>query len=574
MSDVNPVTTEIIRNALISAAREMNASLFRSAYSPIIYEMKDCSVGIFDADANLLGQAAGLPIFLGNLEETIRVTTEVFGRDSYREGDVYVLNDSYLTGTHLNDMTVFSPIFYEGGLVGFAATRAHWLDIGSKDPGYPMDSTEIYQEGIRIRPTKLVDAGTLRADVQELICRNSRLYSSAVGDLNAQIAACRTGEKRYREIIRKFGLETVRAASRDIFAQSERMDREAVSRIPDGEYFAEGYLDDDGVGSDPIAVKVKVTIDGDEMEIDLDGSSPQTTGPTNCGLAQTISACRVAFKQLVHPDSPVTGGNFRNLRVKAPEGSIFTAKEPAACGWYFSSLGLLIDLVVKAIAPACPGQAAAAHYGDSMVITFAGVDDAAGAPFLSVEATVGGWGAHAGGDGQDCLINAVNGDFKNMPVEVLETKYPLTVTTYGIRPDSAGPGRYRGGMGAVREYRLNCSSGNLYLWFERSVTPAWGLNGGGPGRGPAVVVGPGTDEERTLLKCNAVPLEKGTVVRALTGGGGGYGDPMERDVGAVVADVVGGYITPRHAREVYGVVMDKAGLKVDEDATRRLRSRR
>ncbi|MCL5045908.1 MAG: hydantoinase B/oxoprolinase family protein [Actinobacteria bacterium] len=568
---VNPVTVEIIRSALQSAAEDMNASLFRSAFSPVIYEMKDCSVGIFNEKAEMLGQSAGLPIFLGNLEECIKITIDMYGVGFFQEGDVLVMNDAYMTGTHLNDMTVFSPIFYEGQLVGFAANRAHWLDVGSKDPGMTTDSTEIYQEGIRIGPTKIVERGRPREDVLDLIVRNSRFHEQARGDLNAQISACRTGEKRYREIIARFGLEIVRAATEDIFAQSERLDREAIVAIPDGVYEAEGFLDSDGLSDDPVKVQVKVIINGSDMTIDLAGSSPQRRGATNCGVSQTVSACRVAYKALIQPQAPVNGGTFRALTVKAPAGSIFTAQEPAAVSWYFSHLGLLIDLVGKALSPALPDRTAAAHYGDSMVVTFAGVDPRNGAPFLTVEATVGGWGAFSRADGQNALINNVNGDFKNLPVEVMESKYPITVRRYAIRQNTGGPGKFRGGTGAIREYQIHADDGYLYLWWERSKTPAWGILGGQDGQPPVVIVNPSTPEEKRVLKVNGLKLGKGYVVSAQTGGGGGFGDPLDRDPARVREDVIDGYIDRAHAELAYGVRFVPGTDEVDVGGTSALR---
>jgi N-methylhydantoinase B len=539
----NPITTEIIRNALNSAAQEMNQSLFRSAYSPVIYEMKDCSVGLFDAETNALGQSAGLPIFLGNLEVCIEGTLEAFGRENLREGDVFAMNDSYLTGTHLNDITVVSPIFFDGKIAGFTANRAHWLDVGSKDPGMPMDSTEIYQEGFRLGPTKIIDAGVPRHDVIDFIGRNSRFHRAALGDLNAQISACRTGEKRFQAILKRFGPETVTRACQDVFAQSERIARRSIKDIADGVYEAEGTLDSDGYSDEPVLVKVKVVIAGDEMSIDLDGSSAMRKGGTNCGWAQTVSACRVAYKALICPGSPVTGGTFKPLTVKAPPKSIFTAEEPAGVAWYFSHLGLLIDLVVKALAPVIPERAAAAHYGDSMVITFTGTDPRTTAPFLSVEATVGGWGASQGSDGQDALINNVNGDFKNLPVEVFENKYPLTLLRYGLRPDTGGRGAFRGGLGAFRDYLVDTGECYLYLWWERSRTPAWGLLGGEAAVGPQVVINPGGGNERCMLKVNGLKLTRGDVVSCRTGGGGGFGEPFMRDPEKARKDIIDGYLT-------------------------------
>ncbi|WP_408011331.1 hydantoinase B/oxoprolinase family protein [Pseudalkalibacillus sp. A8] len=537
----NPVTTEIVRNALISAADEMNASLARSAFSPIIYEMKDCSVCLFNRDIELLGQSAGLPIFLGNLDECIRVTTELIGGiDNYNEGDLYIMNDSYIGGTHLNDVTTFSPIFFNKELVGFTATRAHWLDIGSKDPGYPMDATNIYQEGIRIPPTKIYNRGKPVEDVIRLIITNNRFNEAAIGDLNAQIAACRTGEKRFIELIERFGIDRINRCIKDIFKQSEEMDRNVVRNIPDGVYEAEGHLDNDGVKDELVLVKVKVVVEGDYIIIDLTGSSEQRTGQTNCGYAQTISACRVAFKDLISPDSPVTGGNFKTMKVVAPKGTVFHATEPAPCGWYFTPLGILIDLIIKALSPVMKEQAVAAHYGDSMVVTFAGVTEK-GEPFLSVEATAGGWGAYHNGDGQAALINHVSGDFKNLPVEVYESKYPIRINQYALREGSGGAGEFRGGLGVIREYEILNEEAWVYLWFERSKTPAWGLFGGETGAKPDVEILRKNNVEH-LLKVNGKQVQKGDIVRVKTGGGGGFGEPLKRSETNINSDKLNQYI--------------------------------
>lgn len=568
----NPVTTEIIRNALNSAAEEMNESLARSAFSPIIYEMKDCSVGIFNENAELLGQSSGLPMFLGNLDECINITTDyIGGKDKYQPGDIYILNDSYMAGTHLNDMTVISPIFYKNELVAFVANRAHWLDIGAKDPGYPMDATEIYQEGIRIPPTKIYDAGKPRKDVIDIITGNSRFRDSALGDLNAQIAACRTGEKRIKEIIDKHGLGTVRRSIVDIFKQSEIMDREMIKSIPDGIYEEEGFLDNDGVTDDPVRVKVKVTVKGENLTIDLTGSSEQRQGMTNCGLAQTVSACRVAFKHLISPNSPVTGGNFKTMDIIVPEKTIFSAQEPAACGWYFTSLGLLIDLIIKALSPVLREQCAAAHYGDSMVITFAGHDNRVDAPFLYVEPTAGGWGAFSSNDGQSGLINNANGDFKNLPIEVLEDKYPLKVNQYGLRSNSGGAGQNRGGLGIVKEYEVLTDGTTLYLWFERSITPAWGLFDGKSALPPKVTVHSDNSSE-TMLKVNAKSVSRGDKVVVETGGGGGFGHPFDRTPERVLDDVIDGYIDTDEAFQTYGVVFKPGTLEIDYNETEKFRT--
>ena len=293
---VDAITVEIVRNAFVAAAEEMNATLIRSAYTPIIYEGKDCSVALLDADHRILGQSAGLPIFLGNLEICVGLTEERYGREVWKPGDVWMVNDSYLTGTHLNDMTVYAPIFFEDELAGFSASRAHWLDIGAKDPGGPMDSTEIYQEGLRIPPLKVVAAGEVRADITEIIALNTRFPYPTLGDLHAQIAVARTGERRLQAILERYGRETVESVRDQIFEQAERLDREAVAAIPDGTYRAEGCLDNDGVTDDPCWIRVEVVVAGDAMTIDLSGCDDAARGSINCGEAQAVSACRVAFQ--------------------------------------------------------------------------------------------------------------------------------------------------------------------------------------------------------------------------------------------------------------------------------------
>lgn len=545
----NPITTEIIRNALSSAAEEMNESLARSSFSPIIYEMKDCSVGIYNENAELLGQSSGLPTFLGNLDVCIKETTKVIGgNENYNPGDVYIMNDSYLAGTHLNDITVIAPIFYKDNLVGFSATRAHWLDLGAKDPGYPMDATEIYQEGLRIPPLKIYDKGEAIKDIIQLITMNSRLSEQALGDLNAQIAACNTGNKRVNDIVERHGIDTFKNAIKNFFKQSELIDIEQISAIKNGVYTAEGTLDNDGVTEEEVPVKVKVIIENEKLTIDLEGSSPQRTGMTNCGLAQTVSACRVAFKHMIGPNSPVTGGNFKTMDIKVPERSIFSAEEPAACGWYFTALGLLIDLIIKALSPVLKEESAAAHYGDSMVVTISGKNED-DSTFLYVEPTAGGWGAFSGNDGQSGLINNSNGDFKNLPIEVLESKYPLKINEYGFRKNSGGAGETQGGQGIIREYELTKPS-KLSLWFERSKTPAWGLFEGYSGEAPEVEI-ISKDRTQKQLKINGESLGVGDKIVVKTGGGGGFGNPLSRNQERIKNDILDGLIDERFARDNY-----------------------
>nr|WP_311132560.1 hydantoinase B/oxoprolinase family protein [Nonomuraea gerenzanensis] len=521
----------------------MNTTLIRSSYTPVIYEAKDCAVALLDRDHNVLGQSSGLPIFLGNLEVCTRETERLYGREVWQEGDVWVLNDSYIGGTHLNDVTVYGPIFADGELAGFAASRAHWLDVGSKDPGGSMDSTSIFQEGLRLGPVKVYAGGEPCRDPHEVISRNVRFPHATLGDLRAQVSCAMTGQRRLKEIIGRWGLETVLAARDEIFAQTERMERAAIAAIPDGVYEASGFLDNDGIDlATPLPVTVRVTVSGQSMHVDLTDCADQALGPVNCGAAQAVAAVRVGYKLLVSGDVPLNGGSFRPLSVETRPGSMLAAESPAACQYYYSHLGLLIDLVVKALAPALPDKAAAASYGDSMIVQFTGTDPRTGKLYVSQEATVGGWGAWEGGDGETCLINNVNGSLRDMPIEVLETLFPVRVTRYEIRPDTGGAGRWRGGNGVVREYEF-CGDTSLSLWFERSVTPAWGLAGGLAGAPPRVTLNPGTDREREMLKANALPVRAGDVLRCESGGGGGYGPPELRAAEAAAADRAQGMIT-------------------------------
>ena len=570
MKKVDPISTEIIRNTFVSIAQDMNAALIRSAYTPIIYEGKDCVVALLDEKGNVLGQSSGLPLFLGNLEICVKETAKMRGWDYFKEGDIYFVNDSYFTGTHLNDITIFAPIFWQNKLVGFSASRAHWLDVGGKDPGGSMDSTNIYQEGFRWPTTKLYENNEPKKEIIEFLKINGRFGYSLEGDMNAQIAAGKTGEKRFKSVIDRFGLDLIHAARDEIFKQSEELERQAVKNIDDGEYYAEGYLDDDGLGSDPIKICMKVIVKEDNIKIDLDGSSPQALGPINCGFAQTISACRVAFKLLINPKRPVDGGTFKTLDVFAPEGSIFKAELPAACQWYFSSLGLLIDAFVKALSKSTKELSAAAHYGDSMVIFIGGLDPRNNSPFLAVEPTCGGWGAFEGNDGASGLINNVNGGFKDLPIEVYENKYPVSIFNYGFRTDSGGAGKFRGGCGLYREYTIN-GDGFVSLWFERSKTTAWGLFGGENGKGPNVEIIHSEGNKENKLKANGMQIKAGTKITTYTGGGGGFEKAKERNISDVLNDVKNKYISINKAKDDYNVIVTP-GMKVDNELTEKLRN--
>lgn len=522
----SPATVEVVQHAFISGAEQMRRNLYRSAYSPVIYEAKDCSVGLYDEDGELLGQAPGLPFFLGSLGGSIRAVIDRKGKSAFEEGDIWVVNDSSICGSHLNDATVFMPIYWEGRLRGFSGAKAHWSDVGAKEPGYVSDSVDIFQEGLRIGPTRLWHAGELDQQILDLLALNSRFPDALVGDLMAEVAACRTGEERFRSILARYGWPTVEAAIGTYFGHAEADDRRSVTDIPDGVYTASGSLDGDGIDDDmPVQVVVTVRVAGDHMTIDLTGSSQQSRGSINSGLVQSRSAIQQAFKFLVNPTTPASGGSFRNLDIVVPKGSCFDPAPEAAYLHYGPHLMLAMDLVVKSVSAAAPERAAAGHVGDSWNVTFT---NAVGRPvFVSGESLSGGWGGYEGGDGESALIHSAAGDFKNVPVETMEQRYPLRLLRHSLRKRSAGKGRFRGGLGIERVYEV-LADVRLSLWFERSKTPSWGLRGGGDGAPPEVYVTRPGEERRRLLKANALAAPTGTLVEVFTGGGGGWGLPQER----------------------------------------------
>jgi N-methylhydantoinase B len=562
----DPITTEVIRNFVVSCAEDMNAALYRSAFSSIIYEGRDSAVALLDRNGDMLGQSTGVPIFIGNIDVCVKYAIERYG-DDLSPGDVIAMNDPYLQGTHGHDVTVIGPIFHEKRLVGYAASRAHWQDIGAIDAGTTMGSTSIFHEGIRLGPTRIVQAYKPIREWFDLLRLNNRMKDTMIGDLNAQIAAIRTGERRLNQMLDRVGIDVFESAKENIYRQSEKLDREAIAAIPDGTYSAEGSLDNDGVTDDPIPVKVAVTIHGDRMIVDLAGSSGPVKGALNCGAAQTVSMIRLAYKAMISPTRAITGGSFPTLEVKIPDECVFNAKELSACEWYFTGLGLLADLMITSLGKAMPAKAVAANYGDSMVAAFVAADPRK--PWIVIEPTAGGWGGWQGSDGESAMINLSNGSFRNIPAEVYEVKHPMRVEEFSIRRDSGGPGRWRGGCGVVRSYRAleDC---DVSLWFERSKTPAWGVAGGKSGRPPAISI-EGPQIRMGPLKLKAKTIPAGTLVRTMTGGGGGYGNPIERSLEQVRADVIDGYVSIDGARSEYGVVITPGTLAVDEEATRALR---
>ncbi len=563
LSSTDSITSEIIRHQFISAAEEMKINLARSSYNPVVFEMYDFAVGVFDAEANMVAQAPGLPVFLGTLRENVKVVTaDIGGLDKFRPGDLYLMNDPYAGGTHLLDVTCVGPVFDGDELLGFSVAKTHWLDVGGKDAGsYSNDTTNIFQEGLRLRSVKLYDAGQPVKPVFDMIKYNVRVSDSVLGDLRSQIAACRTGERRFKAIVDKYGRETVFEAKTQFMNHAEKMARLAVQRIPDGRYEAEGWLDNDSLHPDGehLPIRVAVTVKGQEMVVDLTGSQEQNKGPINCGLATTISAVRVGFKCVTTPWVPINEGSFRPLKVIVPENSMFNAKYPAPCCQFGRHLLTMIDTFLKAFASKLKRKIPAGHYCDLGILSMSGIDSRNGQEFIHVDSSSGGWGASDGTDGESCLIAIQDGDSKNVPTELLEQRYPLRISQFCLRQDSGGPGKFRGGLGHIRDFQILSDRVKLLTSVERHGYRPWGMAGGLDGLSNNAVLNPGTRTEREVRKVTSFPLKSGDILSMRSGGGGGLGHPRERDPFRVLEDVIDGYVSTKSAQTDYGCPIRKKG---------------
>jgi len=570
-SKLNPITTEVIRNAFYATADDMSTVLNRSSYSPVIYEMHDYGVSVYNEKVQLLAQAPGTPYFTGGLEAAVQAVVDKYGLDSMKEGDVFVVNDTYTVGAHLNDVDIVSVYVHDGDPVGFGAIRAHWGDVGAATPGHPSGTTEIYQEGLRIPPIRIMARGELVSDIVDLFTLNSRMPGILVGDMKAMIAAARMGEKRYLQLIDRYGLDVIRQATQDIFNATESKYREFISSIPDGVYEEEGCNDNDSVTDDPVLVRVRVTVAGDEITVDTTGSDKQHAGNINAGLPSTKAMAKLALAFLYPSPVPeVNHGSFIPVHVVAERGSIFWAQEPAA-GMRPVPVMLLLDLIFKALAPAIPNRVVAGLPGDSWNWEVYGRDPDTGEFWLGGESMNGGWGASSGMDGVSAITHSVAGDFRNNPIEIQENRNPILVKYFKMGTDTGGAGKWRGGLNTIKECGI-LKNITFQAHFERTKTPQWGLFGGHSGSIPQVTIYPQSDEAPyDVLKTSGISLTKGSRFVARTSGGGGYGDPLERDPGLVMKDVLDGYVSREAGEDLYGVIFKGDDLQVDTEATAKRR---
>jgi N-methylhydantoinase B len=569
---VDPVLVEIVRNGVMAVTEEMKVNLMRTAYNMIIYEALDFTVGIFTKDGDTISIGLGLPMFIRGMSETVKAKIKHFGTDGFATGDILLTNDSYITGSHLNHLTFTAPIFHKGELVGFACCMAHWPDIGGTLGGV---TTDIYSEGLQIPIVKYARAGVVNEELHEIIRMNVRLPERAMGDLRAQITAIKTGERRFLELLDRYGRAPVLDCIQALMDQAEAAARERTRAIPDGVYEAESFMDDDAVEvAKRIPIRVKIIVAGDEMTVDLTDVAKQVRGFYNSGSTTGNACAQVAFKCVTSPtDYPINDGSFRNLKVILPPGSIVSAVRPAPMRWWMTFPMTVVDTVFKALAKAIPDQVIAGHHADLCVALLDGFYPDNGKLFItSMGPLGGGWGAKRREDGVSATVCINDGDTHNNPIEQFEAKYPVMVESLSLIRDSAGAGRHRGGLGvetvveAISDFNVNTS-------IERAVCLPWGLEGGLEGTGNEMLLRRDgvVHADVPNAKVFRAKVKAGDAYILRSGGGGGFGSPLERPPEHVRHDVHEGYVSIGAARDYYGVVFDPETLGIDLVATGQLR---
>ena len=572
LRDVDPVTVEILRNGVISVTEEMKTHLMRTAYNMIIYEALDFTVGLFTAEGETVSIGLGLPMFIRGMSETVKAKLRHFGREGIHPDDILITNDAYITGSHLNHVTLTMPIFYKDELIAFTCCMAHWLDVGGSI-GHV--TTDIYSEGIQIPILKYQRGGVPNQDLVDLIKHNVRLPDLAMGDLRAQVTAVTTGARRFVELVERYGCDDVMDSINIIMDQTDAAARAAARTIPNGVYEAESFMDDDGIQVGVrIPIKVRVVIEDGEMTIDLSHVSQQVGGFYNSGITTGYACAQVAYKCLTTPTYyPVNDGSFRSLKVIMPAGRVISATRPAPMRWWMTFPMTVVDTIFKALAPAIPDRVIAGHHADLVTTTMHGISPSDGRFFIAAVGPVGGgWGAKRSQDGVSVTVCINDGDTHNSPTEQIETKYPILIERYALRIDSGGAGRTRGGLGAdIVVQALSPMSFNSTI--ERAHCKPWGLDGGSAAEGNALSLRVNGEWKHDLpnAKLMNYRLRKGDAFMVRSGGGGGFGPPAERDLEKIAFDVREGYITATAAQKDYGVVIDEATGEVMIEQTNAVR---
>jgi len=552
-NELDPIAVEVIRNKLEGIANEMQHSLLRSAFSPIVKEGLDASASLFTLGGETLAQSISIPIHLGTL---IPIVGEILKRnpvETLAEGDIFIMNDPYLGGTHLPDIAIIMPVFVDGRLLGLSATMAHHQDVGGMTPGsVPTNATEIFQEGIRIPPLKLASAGKIDENLMQILRLNVRLPDLFMGDINAQIAACNVGRRRLRELCANYDHQFLSAVFKSLLDRSEVMTRDALGRIPAGEYHYTDYLDNDGIVIDErIRISVTVIVDNGEITFDFDQTSAQVKGPLNCVPSGSLSAACFAVRVLTGSDIPTNGGCFRPIHLKLPEGSIVNPREPAAVNARTSTIKRIAGCMVGAFQQVLPDKITADSASEMLILQFGG-QHRDGRRFVVGELIASGSGAGIRSDGID-VIETDASNCMNLPVEALELEAPVRVRRFGLRRDSGGPGEYRGGLGVVREYEILDAEIKLTHRGERHYCAARGCHGGQEGARSFSTIIRASGSEEVIPSKRVTELTRNDRLIIETAGGGGYGPPSKRSRERVLADILDGKISRKAAVEIYGL---------------------
>jgi N-methylhydantoinase B len=560
---------EVMRSAYIAAADEMGAALKKAAYSTNIKTRADFSCALFDAELRLIAQSFSQPVHLGSMARMVRSAVRKFGPEKLSPGDAIVTNDPYCSGVHLNDIAIIAPYFKAGKLQGYAATIAHHVDIGGSAPGGYCISTDVYQEGITIPVIKLVSRGEIIEDVFKVILANIRAPRQTAGDFKAQIAASLLGQKRMAEILSKYGDELVHDFIDELIKYTERWSRHEISALQEGEYFVEGYLDDDGITDQPIRLVLKATIMNGRVSFDLSESDKQRNSPMNATLTQTYSALAYVVKCLINSDIPTNDGFYRLVEVIAPEGTVVNAQRPVGVvgGWEVAMR--LCDLGFKAFSDAMPNKVMASSKGINCHMACGGRDPRTGEYYAFLETLGGGYGARPTSDGMDA-VQAHFQNTENSAIEETENNYPFMITRYELIPDSEGAGRFRGGLGIRRDYKFCDHEATITIFSDNRKFAPWGLFGGGSGAKSSYILNP-EDGAKEMPSKITVNLEPEDVISYRTPGGGGYGVAYERDPQLVLRDVINGKVSVWRARAVYGVAIASDNAGIDAETTARLR---
>ena len=569
---LDPVTLEVIRNALPAVANEMAVDLQRTSYNMMIYEVRDFCTALVNTAGELICQnVGGVSHFVADLGVIITDAVKRSGKDGFAPGDVLITNHQAVAGQHLNNIVIYAPYFHNGELMMFAMVRAHWIDVGGLSTGFGAGPTvaDPWLEGLQLDQLKMYEAGKLNETLYRVLKDNIRFPESSLGDMKSQMAACRLAARRMDELFAKYGRDTMLAAIARIFEETEAKCRNVVSQLADGVYEAQSALDEDGVTpGEPVPIRVKVTINKGTMTIDLSDCSQERRAALN---SRTFAGARVAYKALTGPLDPVNEGSFRALKVIIPEGNIMMARFPAPMSSWSVIVPMVVDTIVAALAPAMPQRVPAGHHGLlGGTVVFFGVHPQTKRRFVVQSIEGGGWGGRPFEDGESATVSVCQGDVRNGSIEGIELKCPVLVEARALRTDSGGAGKYRGGLGIdMRVRNLVDGKWNFEL-VKRTQCPPWGLWGGNAGEyGTYLLREPG---EREFAAARGVhrPVTVGSEVIVRTGGGGGWGDPLERDANAVRADVQEEFISARAARDHYGVVL-REDHSIDHAATERAR---